>query len=140
MSAPSTQTELGLSRHRILTLAPSATWQVGFERSGREKTGQRPIRPTLRWVVVICAQGLTSDSVEMTAGLARRRSSDAAASMPAESAVGAIVAAGVVSLFSSVLYLLLAAPDVGMTEAAIGSGLTTFLFFYVLNKIKRKND
>ena len=52
----------------------------------------------------------------------------------------AIVAAGVVSLFSSVLYLLLAAPDVGMTEAAIGSGLTTFLFFYVLNKIKSKND
>jgi uncharacterized MnhB-related membrane protein len=52
----------------------------------------------------------------------------------------AIIAAGIVSLLASVLYLLLAAPDVGMTEAAIGSGLTTFLFFYVLNKIKGKHD
>jgi len=48
----------------------------------------------------------------------------------------AILASGGVSLFSSILYLLLAAPDVAMTEAAIGSGLTTFIFFYVLNKIK----
>jgi uncharacterized MnhB-related membrane protein len=51
----------------------------------------------------------------------------------------AIIAAGVVSLFASVLYVLLAAPDVAMTEAAIGSGLTTIIFFYVLNKI-RSND
>lgn len=51
----------------------------------------------------------------------------------------AIIAAGAVSLFASVLYLLLAAPDVAMTEAAIGSGLSTIIFFYVLNKIKRQN-
>jgi uncharacterized MnhB-related membrane protein len=51
----------------------------------------------------------------------------------------AIIAAGVVSLFASVLYLLMAAPDVAMTEAAIGSGLSTLIFFYVLNKIKRTN-
>lgn len=50
-----------------------------------------------------------------------------------------IIAAGAVSLFASVLYLLLAAPDVAMTEAAIGSGLSTIIFFYVLNKIKRQN-
>lgn len=54
--------------------------------------------------------------------------------------VVAIIAAGAVSLFASVLYLLLAAPDVAMTEAAIGSGLSTIIFFYVLNKIKRHND
>lgn len=53
--------------------------------------------------------------------------------------VVAIIAAGAVSLFASVLYLLLAAPDVAMTEAAIGSGLSTIIFFYVLNKIKRQN-
>lgn len=53
--------------------------------------------------------------------------------------VVAIIAAGAVSLFASLLYLLLAAPDVAMTEAAIGSGLTTIIFFYVLNKIKRQN-
>jgi uncharacterized MnhB-related membrane protein len=49
----------------------------------------------------------------------------------------AIIAAGVVSLFASVFYLLMAAPDVAMTEAAIGSGLSTIIFFYVLNKIKK---
>ncbi len=51
----------------------------------------------------------------------------------------AIIAAGVVSLFASVLFLLMSAPDVAMTEAAIGSGLSTLIFFYVLNKIKRYN-
>lgn len=51
----------------------------------------------------------------------------------------AIIAAGIVSLFSSILYLLLAAPDVAMTEAAIGSGLSTIIFFYVLNKIEKSN-
>ena len=50
-----------------------------------------------------------------------------------------IIAAGVVSLFASVLFLLMAAPDVAMTEASIGSGLSTLIFFYVLNKI-RKSD
>lgn len=47
-----------------------------------------------------------------------------------------ILAAGLVSLLASVLYLLLAAPDVAMTEAAIGSGLTTFLFFFVLGRVR----
>jgi len=51
----------------------------------------------------------------------------------------AVIAAGVVSLFASILYLLLAAPDVAMTEAAIGSGLTTIIFFYVLNKIRSRH-
>ena len=51
----------------------------------------------------------------------------------------AVIAAGVVSSFASVLFLLMAAPDVAMTEAAIGSGLSTLIFFYVLNKIKRQN-
>lgn len=48
----------------------------------------------------------------------------------------AILASGLVSLFASVLFLILAAPDVAMTEAAIGSGLTTFLFFYVLSRVR----
>jgi uncharacterized MnhB-related membrane protein len=48
-----------------------------------------------------------------------------------------ILAAGLVSLLASVMFLLLAAPDVAMTEAAIGSGLTTFLFFFVLGRVRR---
>ena len=51
--------------------------------------------------------------------------------------LSAIVAAGVISLLASVIYILLAAPDVAMTEAAIGSGLTTIVFLYALNKIKK---
>jgi len=51
----------------------------------------------------------------------------------------AIIAAGIVSLFSSILYLILAAPDVAMTEAVIGSGLSTIIFFYVLNKIQKSD-
>lgn len=52
----------------------------------------------------------------------------------------AVIASGAIGLFASVLYLLLAAPDVAMTEASIGSGLTTIVFFYVLNKIRKAND
>ena len=47
-----------------------------------------------------------------------------------------ILAAGLVSLLASIQFLLLAAPDVAMTEAAISSGLTTFLFFFVLGRVR----
>ncbi len=53
----------------------------------------------------------------------------------------AILASGLVSLVASVLFLILASPDVAMTEAAIGSGLTTFLFFFVLGRVRAgEND
>ncbi len=52
----------------------------------------------------------------------------------------AILAAGLVSLIASVMFLLLAAPDVAMTEAAIGSGLTTFLFFFVLGRVRGEGN
>ncbi|MBB1076779.1 DUF4040 domain-containing protein [Rhodoferax sp. 4810] len=48
----------------------------------------------------------------------------------------AILAAGLVSLLASVVFLIMASPDVAMTEAAIGSGLTTFLFFFVLSRVR----
>jgi energy-converting hydrogenase B subunit D len=51
-----------------------------------------------------------------------------------------ILSAGLVSLLASVQFLLLAAPDVAMTEAAIGSGLTTFLFFFVLARVRGGQD
>lgn len=62
----------------------------------------------------------------------------AAVALATSSRVTAVLAAGLVSLFASVLFLLLAAPDVAMTEAAIGSGLTTFLFFFVMGRIRRE--
>lgn len=54
-----------------------------------------------------------------------------------KSLLSAVISAGVISLLASVIYLLLAAPDVAMTEAAIGSGLTTIIFIFTLKKIKR---
>jgi len=54
--------------------------------------------------------------------------------------VTAVIAAGVVSLLASILYLLLSAPDVAMTEAAIGSGLTTVIFLFVLHRIRQVTE
>lgn len=51
-----------------------------------------------------------------------------------ESTVGAVVSAGLASLCASVVYVLLAAPDVAMTEASIGSGLSTVIFLYAIRK------
>jgi len=58
----------------------------------------------------------------------------------AKNLVSAIISAGVVSLLASLIYLLLSAPDVAMTEAAIGSGLTTVVFLYALNKMRKSGD
>ena len=49
----------------------------------------------------------------------------------------AILASGAISLFASIFFLVLASPDVAMTEAAIGAGLTTFLFFVILRKTEK---
>ena len=54
--------------------------------------------------------------------------------MHLRSLVAAIVAAGLVSLFASVIYVLLSAPDVAMTEAAIGAGLSTVIFLYAVRR------
>ena len=46
----------------------------------------------------------------------------------------AMISAGLASLFAAVSYVLLAAPDVAMAEAAIGSGLATLIFLYAIRK------
>jgi energy-converting hydrogenase B subunit D len=48
--------------------------------------------------------------------------------------IAAMVSSGLAGLFASVSFLLLAAPDVAMAEAAIGSGLTTFVFLYAIRQ------
>ena len=55
-----------------------------------------------------------------------------------ERRVAAVVSAGLVGLFASVTYVILSAPDVAMTEAAIGSGITTVIFLYALSKTKEQ--
>jgi len=53
-----------------------------------------------------------------------------------ERMVGAVVSAGLASLFAAVTYVILAAPDVAMTEASIGSGLSTVIFLYAIRKTR----
>jgi energy-converting hydrogenase B subunit D len=54
--------------------------------------------------------------------------------------VSAVISAGLSSLFASVVYVVLAAPDVAMTEASIGSGLTTMIFLYAIRKTQGNNS
>ena len=53
--------------------------------------------------------------------------------------VSAVISAGLSSLFASVVYVVLAAPDVAMTEASIGSGLTTMIFLYAIRKTQNSD-
>jgi len=53
--------------------------------------------------------------------------------------VSAVVSAGLASLFASVVYVILAAPDVAMTEASIGSGLATMIFLYAVRNTRSNN-
>lgn len=48
--------------------------------------------------------------------------------------VSAAISAGMASLFAAITDVVLAAPDVAMTEAAIGSGLTTVIFLYAIRR------
>lgn len=57
-----------------------------------------------------------------------------------KSVVSAVITSGIVSLLASIVYLILAAPDVAMTEAAIGSALTTMVFLYALNKVRKEKE
>jgi uncharacterized MnhB-related membrane protein len=51
--------------------------------------------------------------------------------------VSAIIIFSAYSLFMSVVWLLLKSPDVALTEAAIGAGVTSILFFAVISKTER---
>lgn len=53
--------------------------------------------------------------------------------------LSAIILVGVVSLFVSYLFLRMGAPDVAMTEAAIGSALSTVIFLVALRRTRRKS-
>jgi energy-converting hydrogenase B subunit D len=52
----------------------------------------------------------------------------------------AMVSAGLASLFAAVCYVFLAAPDVAMTEASIGSGLSTLIFLYAIRRTQAAKE
>ena len=61
----------------------------------------------------------------------------AVAALVFDDLLSSIIAAGLVSLIAAVLFYFLKAPDVAMTEAAIGAGLTTAIFVLALFKTER---
>lgn len=50
-----------------------------------------------------------------------------------------VIALSAVSLISALLFYLLNAPDVAITEAAVGTGVTTVVFVGVIRHTKRKD-
>jgi uncharacterized MnhB-related membrane protein len=56
------------------------------------------------------------------------------------SLIAAMVSGGLASLLAAVSYLLLGAPDVAMTEASIGSGLSTLIFLYAIRRTAGAED
>ncbi|MDX9800042.1 MAG: DUF4040 domain-containing protein [Spirochaetia bacterium] len=46
----------------------------------------------------------------------------------------AVILLAVLSLFSSLLFFILHAPDVALTEAAVGAGVSTFLYIWIIRK------
>lgn len=59
----------------------------------------------------------------------------AVAALLLENLIGATVAAASVSLGVSVLFVILRAPDVALTEAAVGAGLAAFLLALALKRL-----
>lgn len=52
----------------------------------------------------------------------------------------AAVSGSLATLFASVCYVLLGAPDVAMTEASIGSGLSMLIFLYAIRRTAGAKD
>jgi uncharacterized MnhB-related membrane protein len=51
--------------------------------------------------------------------------------------LSAVIIFSAYSLMMSVLWLILKSPDVALTEAAVGAGVTSILFIAVISKTKR---
>jgi multicomponent Na+:H+ antiporter subunit A len=64
----------------------------------------------------------------------------AVAAMTVRNLVSAAILAGVVSLMVSYLFLRMSAPDVAMTEAAIGAGLTTVIFLIAIRRTGEEEE
>jgi len=54
--------------------------------------------------------------------------------------VASVILSGAVSLMASIVFLLVGAPDVAMTEAAIGSALTTVVFLFALSRMRGNRE
>jgi uncharacterized MnhB-related membrane protein len=60
--------------------------------------------------------------------------------LQARNLLGSVIFLAVVSLLSSLLFYHLNAPDVALTEAAVGAGVSTTLFVWLLHRTERRDD
>ena len=51
-----------------------------------------------------------------------------------------VIAMSAISLISALIFYLLQAPDVAITEAAVGAGVSTVIFVWALRHSKRRDD
>ncbi|MBC7189822.1 DUF4040 domain-containing protein [Candidatus Aerophobetes bacterium] len=54
--------------------------------------------------------------------------------------LNAVICLAVFSLLSSLLFYLLHAPDVAIAEAAVGAGIATVIFAWVIGKTQRMEE
>ena len=57
-----------------------------------------------------------------------------------EKLLSAVIALGVTGIFAAAEFLLLHAPDVAISEAAVGAALTPLIFIVTLRKVKGGGD
>ena len=57
-----------------------------------------------------------------------------------EKLLSAVIALGVTGIFAAAEFLLLHAPDVAISEAAVGAALSPLIFIVTLKKIKGGDD
>lgn len=60
--------------------------------------------------------------------------------LQAKDLLNAVIFLAVFSLLSALLFFHLHAPDVALTEAAVGAGVSTFVFVWVIHKTSRKDE
>lgn len=53
--------------------------------------------------------------------------------------VGSVLLVGVFSLLSCLFYFVLHAPDVALTEAAVGTGVGTVILIWIVHKTERRD-
>jgi uncharacterized MnhB-related membrane protein len=59
--------------------------------------------------------------------------------LEAKDLLKAVIFLAVFSLISALLFFYLHAPDVALTEAAVGAGISTVIFIWVIQKTERKD-
>ena len=60
--------------------------------------------------------------------------------LESEDLLKAVIFLAVFSLISALLFFYLHAPDVALTEAAVGAGISTVIFIWVIQKTESKDE